>query len=176
MRLRWASSDGKRSSKGRGSFVTIVCGYAPTARAPSCMTSMFLEELQNTLDAVPWNDILLLLGDFNARVGVQDSDDSLWSNVIGGHGLDERNLAGEEFLQVCEFNQLLIMNTWFQKKQIHYGTWTHPATKLCHMIDFIVMQQSQHMCCIDVQVMRGANCWTDHYLVRARLRIMSTLF
>ena len=119
MRLRWASSDGRRSSKARGSFVTIVCGYAPTARAPSCVKSMFLEELQITLDAVPKNDILLLLGDFNARVGVQDSDDSLWSNVIGGHGLEERNLAGEEFLQVCELNQLLIMNTWFQKKQIH---------------------------------------------------------
>ena len=171
MRLRWASSDGRRSSKARGSFVTIVCGYAPTARGPSCVKSMFLEELQNTLDAVPENDILLLLGDFNARIGVRDSDDGLWSNVIGGHGLEERNLAGEEFLQVCELNQLLIMNTWFQKKQIHYGTWMHPATKLCHMIDFIVMRQSQRMCCIDVQVMRGANCWTDHYLVRVRLRI-----
>ena len=69
---------------------------------------------------------------------VQDSNDSL-SNVIGRHGLHERNLAGEEFLQVCELNQLLIMNTWFQK---HYGTWTHPATKLCHMINFIMMRQS----------------------------------
>ena len=103
------------------------------------------------MDAVPKNDILLLLGDFNARVGVQDSDDSLWSNVIGGHGLEERNLAGEEFLQVCAFD-----NEYLVPKET--DTLTHPATKLCHMIDFVVMRQSQRMCCIDVQVMRGANC------------------
>ena len=133
-------------------------------QTPSYVKSMLL---QNSLDTVPQNDILLLIGDFNARVGVRNSNDSL-SNVIGRHGLDERNLAGEKFLQVCELNQLLIMNTWFQKKQIHYSTWTHPASKLCHMIDFIVIRQSQRMCSINVQVMRGANCWTDHYLVRAR--------
>ena len=119
MRLRWASGDRKRSSKAMGSFVTIVCAYAPTAQAPFCVKSMFLEELQNTLDVVPQNDILSLLGDFNARVGVADSNDSLWSNVIGRHGLDERNLAGEEFLQVCELNHVKFSH---QKKSI---TGTH---------------------------------------------------
>ena len=73
-------------------------------RTPSCVKSMLL---QNSLDTVPQNDILLLIGDFNARVGVWDSNDSL-SNVIGRHGLDERNLAGEKFLQAYELNQLLI--------------------------------------------------------------------
>jgi len=59
------------------------------------------------------------------------------------------------------------MNTCFQKNPIYYGTWMHPATKLHHMIDLIVMKSSQRMCCLDVQVMRGANCWTDHCMVRA---------
>ena len=47
----------------------------------------------------------------------------------------------------------------------------HPATKLCHMIDFVVMRKSQRKCCLDVQAMRGADCWTDHYMVRAKLRM-----
>ena len=63
------------------------------------------------------------------------------------------------------------MNTWFQKKNIHYGTWMHLATKLSHMIDFVVMRANQRVCCSDVQVMRGANCWTDHKLVRAKLKV-----
>ena len=62
-----------------------------------------------------------------------------------------------------------IMNTWYQKKQIHYGTWMHPAMKLHHLIDFVVMAFSQWMYCLDVQVMRGANCWTDH---GAKLRLL----
>jgi len=48
--------------------------------------------------------------------------------VIGGHGLAERNEAEEELLQFCVMNQLTIMTTWFRKRSMHYGTWTHPAS------------------------------------------------
>lgn len=41
--------------------------------------------------------------------------------------------------------------------------------KRSHMIDLLVMRVAQRVCCRDVQVMRGANCWTDHKLVRAKL-------
>ena len=50
------------------------------------------------------------------------------------------------------------MITWFQKKKIYQGTWTHPATKKCNMIDFVMMRAEQRVVCRDVQVMRGANC------------------
>ena len=96
----------------------------------------------------------------------------MWQGTLGIHGLEERNEAGEEFLEFCASNQLTIMITWF-KKEIHLGTWMHPATKKYHMIDFIVMCEGQGMFCKDVQVMRGANCWSDHRLVRAKLRVNS---
>ena len=50
---------------------------------------------------------------------------------------------GKEFLEFCALNQFSIMNTWFQKKKIYQGTWMHPATKKCHMIDFVVMRAEQ---------------------------------
>ena len=112
-----------------------------------------------------------MLGDFNARVGVLKDGEEEWQGVIGKHGLDERNEVGEEFLQFCALNQLTVMNTWFQKKNIYYGTWIHQATKLSHMIDLVVMRAGQRVYCRDVQVMRGANCWMDHKLVRAKMRI-----
>lgn len=102
-------------------------------------------------------------------MGVLETGDALWSGVVGKHGISERNQAGEEFLQLCATNQLTVMNTWYQKKAIHYGTWMHPATKKHHLIDFVVMRADQRRCCRDVQVMRGANCWTDHRMVRAKL-------
>ena len=64
---------------------------------------------------------------------------------------------------------MTVMNTWFKKKSIYYGSWIHPATKLFHMIDFVVMRTKQRVCCRDAQVMRGANCWTGHKLVRANV-------
>ena len=86
----------------------------------------------------------------------------------------ERNPAGVELLEFCAVNELSIMNTWYQKKEIHQGTWTHPATKQCHTIDFVVMRASQRTHCRDVRAMRGASCWTDHRLVRSRLNIVAS--
>ena len=48
----------------------------------------------------------------------------------------------------------------------------HPATKRYHMIDFVMMRTCQRKHYLDVQVIRGAKCWTDHCLVRARLKVM----
>ena len=134
-----------------------------------------MQQLQDTLGDVPLGDTLVMLGDFNARVGMFDPADGLWHKTIGRYGLAERNCAGEELLQFCELSQLTVLNTCFQKKSIHLGTWVHPATKLCHMIDFVMMRTTQRKCCLNVQVMHGANCWTDHYMVRARLRVMFSL-
>ena len=47
----------------------------------------------------------------------------------------------------------------------------HPANKKHYMIDYMVMRASQRRLCTDVQVMRGANCWTDHLMVRAKVCI-----
>ena len=90
---------------------------------------------------------------------------------MGKNGIDKRNEAGEDLLQFCVMNQLTVMNTWFQKKNIYYGTWMHPALKWFHMIYLVLMREKQQFCCQDVQVMRGATCWMDHNLVRAKLKI-----
>ena len=67
------------------------------------------------------------------RVGVFNPQDELWHGVVGKHGFEDKNLAGEEFLQFCECNQQSVMNTCFQKKPLHYSTWMYPTTKLYHM-------------------------------------------
>ena len=58
-----------------------------------------------------------MLDDFNARVGVLDTGNNLWQDVIGKHGLSEHNFVGKEFLEFCALNQFSIMNTWFQRRK-----------------------------------------------------------
>ena len=96
--------------------ISSVC-LAPTAKAPPSIKLKFYDDLQDTIDRIPHNDILVMLGDFNARVGVLDTGNNLWQGVIGKHGLSERNLVGEECLEFCALNQLSIMNNWFHKKK-----------------------------------------------------------
>ena len=67
-----------------------------------------MEQLQDTLDDIPQGDTLVMLGDFDASVGMLDPADGLWPRTISRHGLAERNRAGEELLQFCEINQLNI--------------------------------------------------------------------
>ena len=72
-------------------------------------------------------------------------------------------------------NNFTIMNTWFTKKPMHLATWKHPATKQSFMIDYIVMRAGQRKLCTDVQVMRGATCWSDHHMIRGKVRIKLSL-
>ena len=138
-----STSVGRRRPGGsretRNSYISVISVYAPTAKAPPAIVQKFMDNLQDTVDKIPASDVLMLLGDFNARVG-SSGDDDLWLGVRGRHGVGVCNEAGERFLEFCALNQFSIMNTWFEKKQHHLATWKHPATKQSHMIDFVVMR------------------------------------
>ena len=84
---------------------------------PSVKTKLS-EQFQDTLDRVPNSDFIVLLCDFNERVGVFNPQDDLWHGVVGKHKFEDRNFAGEKFLQFCECK---CHDTCFQKKPIHYG-------------------------------------------------------
>lgn len=150
-------------------FMTVVNVYAPTAKAPPSVKERFVLDLQTVLNDVPTSDVLVVVGDLNARVGVRAGgcDSALWPDVAGPFGLGQCNEAGEDLLLLCGAHRLAIMNTWFRKR--FYGTWMHPATKEHHLIDYVLMRSDQRSCCHDVQVMRGATCWTDHCMVRAKI-------
>ena len=61
------------------------------------------------------------------------------------------------------------MNTWYKKGRSKRGTWTHPATRQVHLIDYVIMRTAHCCYCKDVGVVRGTLCWTDHCMVRAKL-------
>ena len=69
----------------------------PQLRHLQALSSKFYDDLQDTINRIPRNDILVMLGDFNARVGMLDTGNNLWQGVIGKHGLSERNFVVEEF-------------------------------------------------------------------------------
>ncbi|XP_062499225.1 craniofacial development protein 2-like [Corticium candelabrum] len=75
-----------------GQFLTLVSSYAPTMNAFEEMKEKFYDDLRNIIGAVPKKDKLLVLGDFNARVG---SNHCTWKNVLGiNTALEERTVMG----------------------------------------------------------------------------------
>ena len=147
---------------------TIISSYAPTLTSAEETIEHFYSELSNTLASVPTSDKLLLLGDFNARVG---NDHQSWQGVLGKHGLGKCNSNGLLLLSKCaEFN-LCITNTMFRLPNKHKTKWMHPRSRQWHLIDYIIVRQRDRKDVCITRTMRGAECWTDHCLVRTKLKL-----
>ena len=92
----------------------------------------FYEELHSAIAAVPKADKLIILGDFNARVG---SDNVSWVGVIGEYGVGHCNSNGLLLLQTCAEHELLITNTVFCLPTQNRTSWMHPRSKHWHLIE-----------------------------------------
>lgn len=100
-------------SKGHLAYMTVPSIYTPTN--PSNTTSnasyifeAFYHQLQNSITCVPPFDMLIVVGDFNAHAG---SDNTSWNSVMGAHNIGECNVNVEQLLDFCASNQLLVSDT-----------------------------------------------------------------
>ena len=151
--------------------LTLVSVYAPTFRASVSDKESFFHDLQLVIDGMASDDILVVMGDWNACVE-SIGGDSLWDGALGRHGVGAMNEAGLSLMSFCVLNELSVMNTMFEKKDIYkfVAAPRHQNLALV-LIIIILMRQGQRRRCQDVQVMRGAECFTDHRLLRAKIQI-----
>ena len=97
--------------------LSVFAVYAPTnEEAQTEASEKFYEELQEAVCGVPRQDMLVIMGDFNARVGC---DDEAWHGVIGRNGPNEKNSNGDRLLDFCALNNLVVTNTTFKHRPIN---------------------------------------------------------
>ena len=130
----------------------------------------FLKTLNEVLHEVPEEDSVVLLGDFNAHVG---NDESTRGDVIGRHGPPELNTNGRLLLKFCYRHKLSITNTKFKHKRMY--TWSRPTQNQRSMIDFVIVSSALKRHVVDTQVKKWAELSTDHRLVVSRIRQWGTL-
>ena len=79
------------------------------------------EDLEDLLELIPKKDVLLIIGDWNAKVGSQETP-----GLTGKFGLDVQNEAGQRLIEFCQEKTLIIENTLFQQHKGRLYTWTSP--------------------------------------------------
>ena len=84
----------------------------------------FYEDLQYLLELIPKIDVLFIIGDWNAKVGSQETP-----GITGKFGLGVQNKAGQRLVEFCQENALVIANTHFQQHKRRFYSWTSPDGK-----------------------------------------------
>ena len=95
---------------------TVIQVYAPTSNAEEAEVERFYEVLQDLLELMPPKDVLFIIGDWNAKVGSQETP-----GATGKFGLGIWNEVGQRLIEFCQENALVIANTLFQqhKRRLH---------------------------------------------------------
>ena len=105
--------------QGRPFNITVIQACAPTSNAEEA--ERFYEDLQDLLELTPKKDVLFITGDWNVKVGSQETP-----GVTGKFGLGVWNEAGQRLIEFCQENALVIANTLFEQHKRRHYMWTSP--------------------------------------------------
>ena len=126
--------------KGKYNNITLINAYAPTEDKTEEIKEQFYDDLQYMVDKVPESDLMIILGDVNAKLGKEPA----YQKIIGKHTLhEETNRNGELLCDIAAANNMIVMSTQLQHKQIHKGTWRSPDNSSINQIDHVLVNQNK---------------------------------
>ena len=140
--------------------------YALSSNAEEAEVEQLYEDLQDLLELTPKKDVLLILGDRNAKVRSQEIP-----GVTGTFGLGVRNEAGQRLIEFCQRNTLVIADTLFQQNKRRLYICTSLDGQYQNQIDYILCSQRWRSSIQSAKTRPGAYCGLDHELLIANFRL-----
>ena len=111
--------------------LTVMSVYAPTEEASEAEKDKFYSDLQGFLQNTPRHNLVVVAGDFNARIGSDNIDTTyIVSQVSTFH--NETNDNGEKLIETCESLSMRIAQQRFPQPRQRQWTWTHPSCWQCY--------------------------------------------
>ena len=146
----------------RGKFrnINLVSTYAPIEDSPDATKDEFYDKLSQESEKTRKYDILILLGDFNTKIGREN----FIATVAGKYTLHEvTSENGKRLGQLSARNNMIIKSTCFEHKAIHKGTWMCPLTGVVNQTDHVIINKRHASSITDVTSCRGPSCDSDHF-------------
>ncbi|KAF8767856.1 Craniofacial development protein 2 like protein [Argiope bruennichi] len=147
-----------------GQKVIVIGVYWVDDSATPYIKDRFQSDFKNELKKVKREHELIILGDFNSKVGI-----STTSKIVGKFGDKEINNNGRRLIDVCEEFKLKIQNTFFDHEDIHKYTWHHKRNSSKSLIDFCITRQETTLQVHDILACRWLECGTDHIFLEATI-------
>ena len=85
--------------QGKPFNIKVIQVYAQISNAEEAEVELFYEDLQDLLELTPKKDVLFIIGDWNAKVGSQETP-----GVTGKFGIGVQNEAGQRLTEFCQEN------------------------------------------------------------------------
>ena len=148
--------------------ITVIHVYAPTSSSSDEDVEAFYSDIENAIAKTGKKDVIILTGDWNAKVGHDNTD---WTTVMGKYGYGDRNERGERLLEFATIHNLYICNTRFEQKPNRKWTWASPDGIHRNMIDLILIQQRWKTSVINCRTFQSADISSDHSLVLCNIKL-----
>ena len=152
--------------QGKPFSITVIQVCVPTSNTKEADFEWFCYDLQDLLELTPKKDIFFIIGDWNAKVGGQETP-----GVTGKFGPGVQNEEGQRLIEFCQENPLVIANILFQQHKRRLYTWTSPDGQHRNQIDYILCSQRWRRSIQSAKTRPGAECGSDHELLIATYRL-----
>ena len=145
--------------------ITIIQVYAPSSDHEDQEVEEFYEKIENTIQKAPKKDLLIIQGDFNAKIG-EDAYEN-WAGTVGRYGTGKTNDRGLRLLEFASSHQLTITNTLYPHKISRRTTWHAPNGIVHNQIDYILTPRrfKSSVNKAKTRTYPGADIGSDHDLV-----------
>ena len=152
--------------QGKPFSIMVIQACAPTSNAEEAEVEQFYEDLQDLLELTPKKDVFFIIGDWNAKVEIQEIP-----GITGKFGLGVQNEAGQRLIEFCQENTLVIANTLFQQHKRRLYAWTSSYRQHRNQIDYILCSQRWRSSIQSAKTRPGADYGSDHELLIAKFRL-----
>ena len=147
--------------------ITIIQIYAHTSTYNDDEIEQFYETVDNTMQESHIKDILIVQGDFNAKIGSDAYEE--WAECAGRFGIGVRNDRGQRLLEFAGKHRLVAANTLFPHKKARCTTWHSPNGEVHNQIDYILTAQRFKSSIIrpaqeHIQVQKSIDIMTLYYV------------
>ncbi|CAF3252389.1 unnamed protein product, partial [Rotaria socialis] len=148
--------------------LTVIHVYAPTSASSDDEIEIFYDSIEQALTPTPQKDIIIVTGDWNAKIG---SDNTHWESVMGRYGYGDRNERGDRLLEFAALHNLYICNTRFQQTANRKWTWASPDGVHKNMIDLVLIQKRWKSPVTNCRTFQSADISSGHSLVLCNIKL-----